>query len=36
MECRKCGHDWKYAGHSEFYVTCPHCYTKVKVEDKKK
>jgi len=34
MTCKKCNHSWEYKGESKYYVTCPHCYNKVKVEDK--
>jgi len=28
---KKCNHVWNYKGKSKFYVTCPHCYRKVKI-----
>jgi len=33
MKCKKCNHEWEYNGKSELYVTCPHCYRKIKVID---
>ena len=34
MKCRnpRCNYVWDYKGRSKFYVTCPHCYNKVKIE----
>ena len=30
--CPKCKHAWDYAGDSKYYITCPHCYSKVKID----
>jgi ribosomal protein S27E len=35
-KCNKCNHEWEYKGKSEYYVTCPHCYTKVNIQKIKK
>ena len=34
IEVYSCKHEWEYKGESKYYVNCPHCYNKVKVEDK--
>lgn len=34
MKCKKCGHIWDYKGKSEYYVTCPHCYSKLRIKEK--
>jgi len=31
-----CRHEWNYKGTSRFYLTCPHCYRKVKVAHARK
>jgi len=38
MKCthKDCEHEWNYKGKSKFYVTCPQCYRKVKVQEKGK
>ena len=33
LRCPKCKHEWDYKGKSKYYLTCPHCYKKIKVED---
>ena len=32
MKCKYCKHQWDYKGNSEYYVTCPRCYNKIKIE----
>jgi ribosomal protein S27E len=32
IKCNKCGHTWKYKGKSDYYITCPSCYTKVNIQ----
>lgn len=32
MKCSKCKHEWNYKGKSKYYVTCPHCYRKIKIK----
>ena len=32
LECKKCKHKWAYKGKSIYYVTCPHCYNKVRLK----
>ena len=34
LKC-KCGHEWNYKGEAKHYVTCPSCYNKVRIGDKK-
>jgi len=34
IKCGKCDHEWNYKGHSKFYVTCPYCYKKIRIEIK--
>ena len=34
LKC-KCGHEWNYKGEGKHYVTCPSCYNKVRIGDKK-
>lgn len=31
VKCNKCFHEWEYKGDSQYYVTCPYCYTKVNI-----
>jgi Zn finger protein HypA/HybF involved in hydrogenase expression len=31
LRCKRCGHRWTYRGNNEYWASCPHCYTKVKV-----
>jgi Zn finger protein HypA/HybF involved in hydrogenase expression len=35
MKCTKCNHVWGYKGKSGFYVTCPRCLRKVKINKNK-
>jgi DNA-directed RNA polymerase subunit RPC12/RpoP len=35
VKCKKCNYEWNYKGKNPYYVTCPHCYTKVNVQVKK-
>ena len=30
MICPKCNHSWDYKGKSTYYLTCPHCYQKIR------
>jgi DNA-directed RNA polymerase subunit RPC12/RpoP len=32
ITCYKCSHKWIYKGQNPFYVTCPNCYNKVKLD----
>ena len=32
MKCHRCKHEWEYKGSSDFYITCPNCYSKTKRE----
>jgi hypothetical protein len=32
-KCKKCGHEWDYKGKSKIYVTCPQCYSKIKINN---
>ena len=32
IKCKRCKHEWEYTGKSEYYATCPFCYTKVRIE----
>lgn len=34
VKCNKCKKVWNYKGSSKFYVTCPQCYNKVRIEMK--
>lgn len=38
LKCPKddCGKEWNYKGTSKFYITCPQCHRKIKLEDLKK
>ena len=33
IKCTKedCQHEWNYKGKSKFYVTCPYCYRKIRI-----
>lgn len=31
LKCPRCKHQWEYKGKNPYYVTCPHCYTKVNI-----
>ena len=31
VKCKKCNREWEYKGHSKYYVTCPECYNKVRL-----
>lgn len=31
LKCKKCKHEWNYKGDSRYYVTCPYCYNKVRI-----
>jgi len=31
LKCHRCKHGWDYQGHGKFYVTCPHCYSKIRL-----
>ncbi|MEK6879557.1 MAG: DUF1660 family phage protein [Nanoarchaeota archaeon] len=37
LKCKKCKHEWNYKGYANnskviYYVTCPRCYNKLRVE----
>ena len=34
IKCKKCNHEWEYKGKSNYYVTCPHCYNKIRKDGK--
>jgi hypothetical protein len=35
IKCNKCNHSWEYKGKSDYYVTCPSCYTKINISKQK-
>jgi hypothetical protein len=30
-KCGRCEYVWDYTGKSKWYMTCPRCYTKIRV-----
>ena len=32
LKCKRCGHEWDYAGKRKWYATCPDCKTSVKIK----
>jgi len=32
--CQRCNYSWLYGGKNPYFVTCPYCFTKVKVPEK--
>lgn len=32
LRCKRCKWQWDYKGKGEYYVTCPHCYSKVRIK----
>ncbi|MEM3401968.1 MAG: hypothetical protein QW179_00960 [Candidatus Hadarchaeales archaeon] len=31
--CPRCKHEWNYRGKSKYYVTCPQCLRKIKLDE---